>query len=1027
MGRGGVWRARFPVVIENHTHSALEGAPVALEVGAEAGQAPLAGAEAGAVRVVDGRCAQLLFRLQAPGQSEAFISGAIPAGATLVLPAVCGPVTSVTYTVYFDNPKAWALADSLSSKPVRNSPDVLARVGAVERLELREEGGNAAWVTAGGGGFWRHLSGLFPGSGGRDGWHHRTPVFVTNLNDTDETNVLAAADLISAAHGVVAPRFLLTFNGKPVATSRLGDRLLFSCSAPARSVLTYYLYVADTGKRPGTAKVSASALGGELPSDQVLSERFGTADAGAFSDLLGGLANLMQNPGFERGGDLPEAWEASAAGQGVSYSLASSVGDGARYARLTVSPSAPAGWYGWRQRVPVKSGHSYLYGASVACEGLDGTARMTVSLRDRADRLVGYHITSGQTVGGDAPWTPMFGMVTVPQGASKLLMSLTMNVHGTLKHDNAFLVECREAEVGDPELPAMGVGDWRVWPVEPVVKVFRETPPPRKNGPSAVALARNEEEALQLAVRVGRDIPDLRVEADPPRNRAGRELAAPSVGWVETVPVDHRTGYYYLETPEWELKQPTHEGVSDGWAGWWPDPIRPDASGSLAANRTQAVWLSFKTAADTPAGLYRGEVRFVAGGTVLETVPYAVTVWDFALPEKPSFTAVYDVRLTSLLWRSDGLSDAARRERVIRFMASKKICPDSVGANLRFTRDGQGHVVCDFSEYDREATHYFDELNFPTSYMPGFFSIFNWEHLPKPFLKEKPYEGEYPYPGVDRTKLRPAYKQAYQECLRLFWEHVKAKGWSDRLVLYISDEPFLDKKPIVDQMAALCDMIHEVDPKIRIYCSTWRHCPGWNGRLDIWGAGHYGCFLVEEMKARQAAGERVWFTTDGQLCLDTPFCAVERLLPHYGFQYGVETYEFWGVSWLTYNPWKFGWHRFYQNSVTPDKSRYVRFPSGDGCLLYPGAPVGVEGPVTTVRLEAVRDGVEDYEYLRLLKTLAGTTGDQEASVLLKAYSELTGIPNAGGRYSTKILPDPSRLAELRLRAGGVIERLHCEK
>ena len=78
---------------------------------------------------------------------------------------------------------------------------------------------------------------------------------------------------------------------------------------------------------------------------------------------------------------------------------------------------------------------------------------------------------------------------------------------------------------------------------------------------------------------------------------------------------------------------------------------------------------------------------------------------------------------------------------------------------------------------------------------------------------------------IDRTQLRKAYKDAYQACLRLFWEHVKAKGWADKLTLYISDEPFLTKKHIIDQMKACCDMIHEVDPKIRIYCSTWRHCP----------------------------------------------------------------------------------------------------------------------------------------------------------------------------------------------------------
>ena len=178
------------------------------------------------------------------------------------------------------------------------------------------------------------------------------------------------------------------------------------------------------------------------------------------------------------------------------------------------------------------------------------------------------------------------------------------------------------------------------------------------------------------------------------------------------------------------------------------------------------------------------------------------------------------------------------------------------------------------------------------------------------------------------------------------------------------------------------------------------------------------------MKARVAAGKRIWFTTDGQMCTDTPFCAVERLLPHYCFRYGADAYEFWGVSWLTYDPWKFGGHSYIQQSSTPGESYFVRYPNGDGYLLYPGTSIGVAGPVSTIRLEAARDGVEDYEYLRLLKSQAG---DPEAAKLLGEFASLIDIPNAGGRFSTKILPEPAKLASLRLRAGALLEKLAVRK
>jgi hypothetical protein len=1174
LGRGDVWQARFPVTITNPADAPLEGAPVALTVGDQPGQAPLAGIRAETLRVTDAAGTQLLYGLWSPDQSRTFTTGAIPAAATLTLPAVCGPATSTTYFVYFDNPRAWGLADffekraftglngdfekgagdqpvgwqstqtdaqhrlawsaenpfsgarclkaqtdpgaanswfgfarndftivpgarctvrvrvrgenvkgsagwyvhvgddqnsqrinqvsragdgtfgwkeiviaftvpagatrmqtgsvlhgtgtawydSFSFETDKQPPLASARAGTVERLSLTEQGADAAWpadtMTRQPHWLGRLAATLFsrrPTTAAQR-WLYRLPVRVANLRDEAAADLLAAADLNSAARGIAAPEFQLTFNGTPVETCRLGNRLLFTCSTPPRTVRTYYLYVAATGANKKAEKSAVSALGSDIPSDQVLAESAGETDAPAFAKLLASPVNLVRNPSFEAPGNEPDGWTHSPADAGVTFALGAPGGFGARHARLTVSPAAKEAWRGWYQAVPVKPGRTYLYGAWLAGENLHGTAMLHAHLRDAKGKTVQF-LSAGSGISGNAPWTPMFGTATLPDGIAAFHMHLSLNDYGTLKHDGAFLAECLTASTGDPETPPMPARDLAVWPVDPVVKVFRETLPPQKTPAFAIALARNEEEPLQLALRAGRDIPGLTVRIDPPKNRRGQTLADFTVGWVGYVPIDHCTAYYNLTSPAWELKFPASAGSSDGWSGWWPDPIRPTASGDLAANQTQPVWLSFKTAADTPPGEYTGKIRLMADGRCLTAVPFTVTVWDFALPQAASCAAIYDLRLNPH-WLADGATADEQRDRIMRFMASKKVSPDEIPASPKFVRDAQGRITCDFSEYDKAAQVYFDELKFQVSYMPHFFYLFGWEHPPKNIFSETPYEGEHPYKAADRTRLRQAYKDAYQTCLRLYWEHVKAKGWADKLVLYISDEPFLTKKHIVDQMKALCDMIHAVDPKIRIYCSTWRHCADWNGYLDIWGAGHYGCFPVSEMQARRAAGDRIWFTTDGQMCTDTPFCAVERLLPHYCFQYGADAYEFWGVSWLTYDPWRFGWHRYIHQSSTPGESYYVRYPNGDGYLLYPGAPIGVKEPVTTVRLEAARDGVEDYEYLKLLAARADS--DPAAAQLLAEFAALVEIPNAGGRFSTRILPDPSRLAALRLRAGELL-------
>jgi hypothetical protein len=220
-------------------------------------------------------------------------------------------------------------------------------------------------------------------------------------------------------------------------------------------------------------------------------------------------------------------------------------------------------------------------------------------------------------------------------------------------------------------------------------------------------------------------------------------------------------------------------------------------------------------------------------------------------------------------------------------------------------------------------------------------------------------------------------------------------------------------------MKKLCALIHEVDPAIPIYSSTWRPCAAWDESLDLWGIGQYGFFPVNELEALRKAGKRFWFTCDGQMATDTPYLATERMLPYYCFKYGVQGFEFWGLNWWTYDPWQVGWHQFIRQSDEGKKYYWIRYPNGDGFLTYPGKAVGIDGPVSTIRLEQVREGLEDYEAMHLLATRldqarqAGARPSPAAERALQLARDLVSIPNAGGLRSTEILPDPERIPAIR--------------
>jgi hypothetical protein len=358
-----------------------------------------------------------------------------------------------------------------------------------------------------------------------------------------------------------------------------------------------------------------------------------------------------------------------------------------------------------------------------------------------------------------------------------------------------------------------------------------------------------------------------------------------------------------------------------------------------------------------------------------------------------------------------------------KFEADRRMNPDRVYPDPVLAYHN-GQVQADFTAYDKACELYFDQLHFLHSYSPSAFYAFGWGFPPATAFGQKPYEGDYPYTGADHSKLRPEYKRAYQACLKAYWDHMKAKGWVDRVTLYIADEPHNDKPEVIAQMKALCEMIHEVDPTIPIYTSNWVPQPAWEGYITVWGAGHFGDFPLEKMKQLEARGDTMWFTIDGQICTDTPYCAVERLLPHYAFKCGAKAYEYWGIDWLTYDPYQFGWHRYISQSDQPGRTTWVRYPNGDGFLVYPGRPIGHAGAVTSLRLEQTREGLEDYEYLYLLQQ-AQQSGHGSAAVTaaLAQADDLVPIPNAGGRYSTKILPHPDDVFILKEKMGQALEGL----
>ncbi|MBR4900976.1 MAG: DUF4091 domain-containing protein [Victivallales bacterium] len=905
--------------------------------------------------------------------------------------------------------------------------------GGIEHLNLSEEGRYADddWLS--------QRSALFGFGKKQSEYLYRVPIRITNTTDQPIRDGLACIDFNAICRNKSRRNAILTFDGHEIETTPLGSSVLFPIDCPPKTSQIYYVYT--TEKEPGEdiPKEAQNKLGSEIPSDQLYVEAPDPADTKRYAKLVLSNVNLIRNPSFEKNTDgVPLHWECAGEkvmGNGLVYGLAEPSSFGFRHAYFTVPKDAPKDWCGWRQTVEVKPNTHYIYGAWVAYEDTDVAVGIHAHLHDGDAKILQFLNTS-QSTGNEHKWLPMFSFCVTPPEAKDLQIHLTMNGHGTVRHDGVLIAEVLDGIAEPMESRPIAKDDIAIWQVNPVVKTFREDLPPYMSRENSlfgqlriqegtpkllsffnVGLARNEEEPLQIAIRSGVDLKTCDISVD---GLEGSGVTA-SIGVIGYVPLDSKSSYYGSKEDDWIQLYPKNNGNSDGWAGWWPDPIVPTIRFNLAANQTQPLWISFKAAANAKAGDYRVYVKIAAGNQTL-FVPVRLSVWNFSLQKDATFPAVYDFRWDNR-WNRPGLDSREARRAVYTLYKEKKVCPDHILADPIFKYDKETKTItADFTLFDKEASWYFDEMKFPVAYTPGFFYLFGWAFPPKAIFGELPFEGEYPWANDEpRDTLRPAYVKNYQTCLKLFMDHCREKGWDDKFVLYISDEPHYGHKYVVDQMKAICSMIKAVEPDLPIYSSTWSHCKDWDGYLSLWGAGHYGCFPEDEIKDRIKQGDKFWFTTDGQMCTDTPYCAIERLLPHYCYKYGADAYEFWGATWFTIDPWKYGWHAYIKQTSAPHiKPSWTRYPNGDGYLMYPGIAVSDGRPISSIRLEAARDGVEDYEYLQKVKFLLRAKENRraiEARSILEEAEKLIDMPSAGGRFSTKILPDPNALYVLRFRMG----------
>jgi hypothetical protein len=466
--------------------------------------------------------------------------------------------------------------------------------------------------------------------------------------------------------------------------------------------------------------------------------------------------------------------------------------------------------------------------------------------------------------------------------------------------------------------------------------------------------AKNEHENIQIAV-----MPDVGASLK------NVQLAAPALvgksGSISTQDISVYTVGYTRTYPA---------GYPVSYVGYWPDPLIPGKAQNLTGTDLGVFWIDVHVPKGALPGKYHGKLTISADGVGSREFALEVEVLPFALPDRaPMPMAVWTQK--AYPWGGEMSQDE-----------HDQMC-------LEFLAHGIDPVNCWAAYTDPDKPESGDARM-------------------RKFLAAGLQKFDIPRDWVNKPKLL---------------EHLKAKGWLGKAIVYGGqDEPLtadFEKSVVPDTKR-----IRALPNAPKVYLASEYH-PGMDKGTDIWMTDLSTGKGIEF--ARKNIGKaQLWVyychlpinTWMFQPLVDAPNmeidnCAMEHRLAYWiAWKYGVEGMFIWAGN----NEWhgsnKPNWAET-EWLLKPDTEKmgfpYAGLHNGNGFLIYPGA-------YPSIRMKVIRDGLEDWAYLQLLKkSLPKLSARDQAEA-----KQLLGVPTSVLMNTHYFSRNPDDLLAARLRVAALI-------
>jgi len=480
-----------------------------------------------------------------------------------------------------------------------------------------------------------------------------------------------------------------------------------------------------------------------------------------------------------------------------------------------------------------------------------------------------------------------------------------------------------------------------LWGTHSLEKVLRSAAPGADaDAPLALCGSRGERVSGQVVFRSAADTAAVTARLGDLHNRdAGATIAGSQcqLQWVRYIDVQRNTSG--LPDDELVARAPTS----------LPDPFWESPTIPVPAAQAQPLWIELQVPRDAQAGDYAGRLTLQADDSEL-SLPVVLHVWDFEMPATPHLDVI-----NWGVFPGPAYADRAAQSDEAYFQAFHEYCAflvahrqtDVMGDLNWIQRQGnqQDGYSFDTSRLERHAETAFDAgIRQIHLHVVGEKTASILDPAGQVTVREEPG-------GVQRLSQLAALEQCIQR-----------RGWQDRFLVAITDEPFIHHE---ESFAAAVDLVHQTAPSVRIVEAVETE---YLGKLDVYvpKLSHLNLWYPHFEQQRRTQGGELWFYTcchpTGRYpnrFLDQSLLKV-RVLHWINYLYDLDGYLHWGLN------------HYGSNDPYTEDGISRGLPLGDRAIVYPGQ----QGLLGSLRFSAQRDGLQDFEYLWTLEDRLRTIKEQ---------------------------------------------------